>query len=286
MADEPTLLEDFVLIGDIPCRIWAHQDDNSVFTTLRSPQHFPYAAQLGFEPYYKNPDIPVYYYLSSCPDCGATLAADLAPSIPDTKYVLFCPCCGKTITARKHISENEIKILKTERKSIPDPGPKTVLMQILGDNREDAQKRLNYLINPASKFGLPEWVKTNGLVFDDATCREQLFGAQDYYDMWNSLFTPGFLRTHENAPGNSIFIIRFKTSDVEKLIIPYSIRFGGEFEDNAGYDGSGFARPNGNSMIPVWQSTDWIKITGGMVIRIDPDGREYNIANFNFFTKR
>lgn len=282
---EPVLLEDIVVINSIPCRLWMHPDDNSAFLTIRDSYFYDSAADFGFLPYYEPPVPKVYFRPLLCPNCGAVVKAEINPRDIDAFYSIFCLGCGNKLIAKTKYSGNELQRIKEERESIPHPDKNTVLMQILGKNPSEAEPRINYFINPGNKFGLPENAKIDGAVFSQDDCNKYLKYPDDYYSLWFSLFSPGFRELHMIDTSQSVYIIRFKSGQNDKIIVPYSYEFGGDYSSFATYDGSGFVRVPGGK-IALYQYNEKVKISNGLIVRINPDGSETKIAVFNIFTRK
>lgn len=282
---EPVLLEDLVVINSIPCRIWMHPDDNSVFKTIRDRYFYANAAEYGFYPYYEPPVPKVFFAPVTCPKCGAVVKAEMNPRDIDAYYSIFCRECGEKLIAKTRYTAVKTQDIKNEREAIPHPDKSTPLMQILGKNPSDAEARINYFVNPGNRFGFPENAKIDGAVYRQEECRELLRYPEDYYNLWFSSFPHEFRELHMTDTSQPVFIIRFKSGQNDKLIIPYSYEFGGEYASTATYDGSGFIRVPGGK-IPMYQYVDRAKISGGLISKINCDGSETNIASFNIFTRK
>ena len=193
---EPILLEELVVIDGVPCRVWMHPDDNSVFFTLRDRQFYSAAQLIGFLPYYEPPVPPVYFKPAVCPECGSVLKGVINPYDIDAYYAIVCRDCGRGLMAKTRYSEEKKQDIKSQREAIPHPGNRTVLMQILGKSPSDAEARINYFLNPGNKYGFPENAKTGGAAFLNESCKGVLRDPGDYYNLWFSCFTPEFRELH------------------------------------------------------------------------------------------
>lgn len=265
--------------------MWVHPDDSSVFVTLRSHEYDPLANELGFYPYFEPPVPKVFFYPSTCPHCGKALKAIQYPSDINAEYVIICPECNRNIIKKEIPDADTVDKIKREREAEARPGNKTIMMQILGKNPEEAEARIAYFLNPGSRYGFPEAPKTGGAVYPFDECKDILTDIHAYYDLWTACFYPGFRELHMIDTNQPVYVLRFTTKQNDRIGIPYSYLYGGDLNPALPYDGSGYVNiPNGK--IPVYQYNDDVKISGGAIFRIDPNGKEHTVAAFNFFSRK
>lgn len=156
------------------------------------------------------------------------------------------------------LNDEQIDKIKAIRESIEKPTEDTLLQKAI--SRADFEKYLNGKVT------------VKGFV-TRAQDTKDLKSYMDFYeclrlDYENSEFLP--------EKDDSLYLIRFKTDEVDNIYIPYNIRLGGNRNFKPPTSGNGFTSARNNEIVPEYRfSQEVTPFYGAEIYEITKDGEEF-----------
>lgn len=96
-----------------------------------------------------------------------------------------------------------------------------------------------------------------------------------YDEVYNSLRLDYPNTAYNPIADDSLAVIRYKTSEVSKIEIPYSLEMGGTTTGAPPFTGNGFTKAINGQIIPEYRCSGYLEIEdGAQLIEISKDGTE------------
>lgn len=202
----------------------------------------------------------------------------VAKSVTPIREMGFDESIKAEVPSESYTNEERNK-LTVEREKIDAPNESTVMQKVIGVDTGNIEKDLSEYLNPRDrKTDEPKDADVYGFVSkaeDSApftrTPQECYYNLRLDYD--NTVY---------NSSEQSVYIIRF--TDGTNYDIPYDKAFGGKKEREQPCTGNGFVG-NKENLIPEYEvrpkNNKGAVVTDGAIYRIDPDGNEEKVAQFN-----
>lgn len=156
------------------------------------------------------------------------------------------------------LSENEIEVLKSVRKSFSMPDSTTTLQKVIPAG--DINKYLD-----------GTYTQVGGFV----TKADDAVHLSSYDDIYDSLRLDYPNTAYNMASDESLAVIRYTTDDVSQIKIPFSSQFGGTTTGAPPFTGNGFTKALNGQTIPEFQCTTYLDLNdGAKLFEISKDGTE------------
>jgi hypothetical protein len=163
------------------------------------------------------------------------------------------------------LTESQIKIMKAIRDSIPEVNNETIMQKVIPE--ESIIKYLEGSFNSVTGY---------------VTKVEDVKHLSTYQNVFDSLRLDYTGTKFNPENGEVLGIIRFKTMESSKIIIPFSKEFGEDTQEDYPFTGNGFTSAENNEIIPEYKCVDYLKITDGSELyEMTKDGEEKLIAVYN-----
>ncbi len=157
------------------------------------------------------------------------------------------------------LTDSERETIKSIRETIPLLNEEILLQKAIPTG--DIQKYTDGVYSP----------KVRGFV----TRAQDVKRLNNYDDIYNSLRLDYKGTAYNQQNDNSMGVIRFKTIEANRAIIPYSPEIGGNIKDEFPFTGNGFTAATNGRIIPEYKFESFVNMEkGAEIYEITKDGQE------------
>lgn len=181
--------------------------------------------------------------------------------------------------ARESYTSQEIETLKEERDKIDTPTQDTVMQKVICVDKGNINEDLKEYLNPVDRdSGKAKDADVYGFVSKAEDSAPFTRTPQECYENLRLDYD----ETKYKYPDQSVYVLRF--TDGTNYDIPYSKEFGGTKEREQPCTGNGYIG-NEKNIIPEYEvrreHNQGAVVTDGNIYRINPDGTEELVAEYN-----
>ncbi len=156
------------------------------------------------------------------------------------------------------LTDAEKAILKAIRESVPMPTSETIMQKVIPSC--DIEKYMD-----------GTYTQVGGFV----SKAEDVSQLSKYDDIYDSLRLDYPNTAYHPNGDDSLAVIKYKTSDVLKIEIPYGKDMGGTLTEVAPFTGNGFTKATNGQIIPEYKCIDYLDVEdGAQLFEISKDGTE------------
>jgi hypothetical protein len=156
------------------------------------------------------------------------------------------------------LSDAEKATLKAIRESVPMPDADTLMQNVISSC-------------DIAKYMDGTYTQVGGYV----TKAEDVSQLSTYGDIYDSLRLDYPNSAYQSITDGSLGVIRYNTSEVSKIEIPYSTEMGGKVTETAPFTGNGFTKATNGQIIPEFKCDGYLDVEdGAQLIEISKDGTE------------
>jgi hypothetical protein len=156
------------------------------------------------------------------------------------------------------LSDAEKASLKAIRESIPMPDTDTSMQKVIPSS-------------DLAKYMDGTFTQVGGYV----TKAEDVSQLSTYDELYDSLRLDYPNSAYQSVTDDSLGVIRYNTSEVSKIEIPYGTEMGGKVTEAAPFTGNGFTKATNGQIIPEYKCDGYLEVEdGAQLIEISKDGTE------------
>lgn len=185
--------------------------------------------------------------------------------------------------AREPYTAKETATLKAERERVDAPTRETVMQKVIGVDSGNIEKDLSRYTNPVDRNGR----KTDAQVWGFVAKAEDSAPYTKTPKECHENLRLDYEKTEYKNPNQSVYVLRF--TDGTNYDVPYNKEFGGTKEREQPCTGNGYIG-NGEHMIPEYEvraeKNKGATVTDGTIYRVNPDGSETAVAQYDEDKKR
>lgn len=168
------------------------------------------------------------------------------------------------------LTKEERNILKRIRESIAMPDENTLIQKVI-------------TVSDMEKYLDGSYTQVGGFV----TRAEDVTQLGSYDDIYNSLRLDYPDTAYHIVTDDSLAVIKYKTSEVSKIEIPYSTEMGGTTTVAPPFTGNGFTKATNGQIIPEYKCNGYLEIEdGAQLIEMGKDVIETLKAVYNKIDER